>query len=341
MYADEGRRGVLHVEFTGYVVSVKRIHRLVRLITILHGGQAGSTDELAQAMGVSRRTLFRDLQLLKEAGIPHYHEPGKGYRIGQSYYLPPINLTVMETLGLLLLGKTAAAQRHQPLMADALSAVSKLLTSVPDPLRDACSDIMENISVDPGSRVQDSTELAHYVNLQRCIDDHRVCAITYMGPTQTTPLVCKFEPYAMHFAARAWYVLGKTDQHDDVRMFKLVRMQKTAVTDERFDPPKRFTVEDKIGKAWQLIPEGKLYQVELEFTPRVATNVAEVRWHSTQSVRRRKDGSCIVQFEVDGLAEIAWWICGYADQVRVRKPKQLITRVSEMLQQAWQQYSNS
>lgn len=292
-------------------------------------------------MDVSRRTLFRDLQLLKEAGIPHYHEQGKGYRIGHSYYLPPINLTVMETLGLLLLGKTAAAQRHQPLMVDALSAVSKLLTSVPDPLRDACSDIMENVTIDPGSRVKDSAELSFYVKLQRCVDEHRTCTMAYAGPTQSTPLTCKLFPYALHFAARAWYVIGRTDIHDDVRMFKLVRLQQLEMTDERFDPPKRFSVEDKLGKAWQLIPEGKVYQVELEFSPRVATNVSEVRWHATQSVRRLKAGGCVVNFEVDGLSEIAWWICGYADHVRVRKPKKLITHVKRMLENAWRQYEKT
>lgn len=317
---------------------MKRIHRLVRLITILHGGQAGSTDELAEAMGVSRRTLFRDLQLLKDAGIPHFHERGKGYRIGNSYYLPPINLTVMETLGLLLLGKTAAAQRHQPLMTDALSAVSKLLTSVSGPLREACSEIMENISVDPGSRVQDSNELGHYVKLQRGIDEHRVCSMAYAGPTQSTPMMCKLSPFALHFASRAWYVFGQTDIHEEVRLFKLVRIQQLELLEESFDAPKQFSVDKKLGKAWQLIPEGKIYNVELEFSPRVATNVAEVRWHATQSVRRKKNGTCIVSFEVDGLSEIAWWICGYADHVKVLKPKSLATRVKEMLERASQQY---
>ncbi|MEZ6193148.1 MAG: hypothetical protein R3C45_17890 [Phycisphaerales bacterium] len=47
----------------------------------------------------------------------------------------------------------------------------------------------------------------------------------------------------------------------------------------------------------------------LEFTPKVATNVSEVLWHPSQTCQYLDDGSCRMRFEVDGINEIAWWVC--------------------------------
>jgi hypothetical protein len=53
----------------------------------------------------------------------------------------------------------------------------------------------------------------------------------------------------------------------------------------------------------------------------VAKNVSEVQWHSTQKVIPNEDGSAILEFRVDGIEEIAWWILGYDDQVQVLTPR--------------------
>jgi len=72
-----------------------------------------------------------------------------------------------------------------------------------------------------------------------------------------------------------------------------------------------------------MIPEGKIYNIKLRFLPKVANNVTEVQWHSTQKVTRNSDGSATMEFRVDGLGEITWWILGYGDQVQVLAPKAL------------------
>ena len=79
-----------------------------------------------------------------------------------------------------------------------------------------------------------------------------------------------------------------------------------------------------------MIPEGRIYNIKLRFLPKVANNVAEVQWHSTQKVTYNSDGSAIMEFRVDGLGEISWWILGYGDQVQVLAPKALRKRIVEM-----------
>ena len=79
-----------------------------------------------------------------------------------------------------------------------------------------------------------------------------------------------------------------------------------------------------------MIPEGKLYNIRLRFAPKVARNVTEVQWHPTQQSKFNEDGSVDVEFRVDGLGEIIWWILGYGDQVEVIKPAELRRRIVEV-----------
>lgn len=303
---------------------------------MLQSGSAGSAQDLMSELGVSRRTLFRDLKVLQLAGIPYYHEPTAGYRVARSFFLPPISLTVPETLAMMLVGKLVGGRRDMPLRDAALSAIHKFTATVPEPLRRACSDLMTHVTVNPGAQPADSSDLRYYADLQRCIDERRACRIRYKSPVEPEPFECDLHPYVMHFVTRAWYVFGHSGLHHETRIFKLARVQSLTPLQSFFTRPARFKTEEKLGKAWQLIPEGKVHRVELEFTPKVATNVTEVLWHPTQRSRLLPDGRCRMSFEVDGLNEIAWWLCGYAGEVRVLKPLALKTRFQQMLKKALQ-----
>lgn len=320
-------------------MGVSRVHRLIRLITLLQGEQAWSATELARQLGVSRRTLFRDLNALELAGVPYYHEPKVGYRIARSYFLPPVQLTVTETLGLMLLTKQALAQRGRPMVDAALSGIVKLLSTVPEPMRSACGELMEPVSVRLNPQVVDESEAKHHGVLQRCIDEGRVCRMTYQSPVETEAMTLEARPLALHFASRAWYLFAHSDHHGEVRLFKLVRIVALEATDRLFVRSGRFDPSTWIGSAWQLIPEGKEHRVVVEFSAKVATNVTEVRWHASQQHKRLPDGRVRVTFQVDGLNEIAWWLCGYADQVVVLKPPALRQRVGDMLRAAAGRYA--
>lgn len=321
-------------------MGISRVHRLIRLITLLQGQRASSADDLTIELGIGRRTLFRDLKLLQAAGVPYYHERGKGYRIRRGYFLPPINLTLPETMGLMVLAKSVEADPTRPLVPFALSAIAKLIANSPEEIRAACGDLMENVTVDPGQSVDGQDESRVYHDLQRGIEQHLACDVVYQSPNDDQPLACRLKPYAMHLANNAWYVLGTTSAHGkEVRVFKLIRFQSVTLTKQTFRRPANFKVSDKLGNAWRLNPEGREYDIEIEFTPRVATNVAEVRWHATQQTQTLDDGRCRLTFRIDGLSEIAWWVCGYADQARVLKPAALRRRVAEMHQRAADQHN--
>lgn len=324
-------------------VVMHRIHRLLKLIQTLQSRRARTVAELMAELAVSRRTLFRDLGTLKQSGVRYHHDPERGYQLDSAGGLPALELTPQEILGLLFLAKLARAQRHQPLTGSALLAVSKLMAGVPEHLREACTRPMVHVSIDPGPMVKVEHESRSFFLLQRAIDERRSCRMVYQSPAHEHWLDCELDPFALHFCNRAWYCLGTTDAHQnhgEVRVFKLSRIVELDLTDRRFLRPNHFRVADKLGKAWQLNPEGTIHRVELVFEPRVATNVSEVAWHPSQQTQTLADGRCRMSFEVDGLGEIAWWIAGYGDQVTVIHPPELRKRMLGMYRRALERHES-
>lgn len=317
-----------------------RITRLLRLITLLQTSEPWGADALAQQLEISKRTLYRDLKTLEEAGIPCKSKGGGRYKIQDGFFMQPMSLAPAEVLGLMQLIRFVGQHRERPFHTHALSAIYKLISTVPQDLRETCGQMLSNVSIEPDPKLNESTESEHYTLLQQAVDLGRVCKLSYTAVNGEGEDTFHIEPYLLHHVNRAWYVLGKTDLHGEVRMLKLIRIQQVELLDKKFERPGSYTIQDKLGKAWRLIPEGKEYDVELIFSKRVATNVREVRWHATQRHDILDDGRCVMRFTVDGLREISWWICGYADQVVVNEPKELADMVAKLHRDAAEAYDD-
>jgi proteasome accessory factor B len=230
----------------------------------------------------------------------------------------------------MLLARTAQGHARQPFHQAAVDGVQKLAATLPAPYRAVTSEMLDRVSVvaGPASTVGDDSE--HFVTIQRAIDQRRVCRMEYESLFDRGIVTTDLRPYHLHYAVRAWYAIGHSEHHGDERTFKLARIRSLAMTGRRFAAPRRFDIDKYLGKAWSLIPEGKVYDIELEFTPKVGRNVSEVRWHGTQQHEVLDDGRCIMRFTVDGLGEITWWLLGYGDQVLVRRPKALRDRLRQV-----------
>jgi proteasome accessory factor B len=304
----------------------------VQLLTTLSkaGGEKGyTTGELSRMFGVSRRTLFRDLKEIQEIGIqPLFSSSRRGYALPPEQFLPPINLNLQEALGLLLLVHKMRSQIQMPFKHSALLAAMKIESRLPPKVRRYCESALTLISAKAGAQAPSPTTPGLddiFALLQSAAAQRRKVCINYDSPFDGKAIQCELSPYHLLYNQRAWYVVGLSSAHKAVRTFKLNRIRSAEMLGKLFsnDGPLEFDLAEYIGCAWSMIPEGKMYHVRLRFAPKVANSVAEVQWHKTQKVTRNPDGSATVDFRVDGLGEITWWILGYGDQVKVLSPAEL------------------
>ena len=103
--------------------------RLFALAEHLRARRTGVTAEaLAQRFGVTVRTIYRDLDELREAALPLHADrgPGGGYALDRSYTLPPVNFTAREAALLVVVGRWATEMRLVPFTDTMEGALDKV-----------------------------------------------------------------------------------------------------------------------------------------------------------------------------------------------------------------------
>lgn len=320
-------------------MSVSRVYRLLRLVTMLQGRRSYTVNELAEELQVSRRTVFRDMNMLEMAHIPYYYDPDtKGYRISRHFFLPPLNLTFGEALAMLVLTGQARGSKRRPLLGQAIRAGIKLENALPAPVRRHVGQLMDRMRVIHVPASGHEGLDAMFDELLGAIAARNVCRLVYISFYERKQIVVTVHPLRLVFVGRAWYLLAWSVRRRMARTYKLARVKKLTVTERTFAEPEDLDIDKHFGQAWGMIPEGKIHDIHLRFSRKVAGNVAEVRWHPTQTVKWNDDGTMDFRVSVDGVGEIVWWVLGYGDQVEVVAPKQLRKRVAAVAEAVAKQY---
>jgi predicted DNA-binding transcriptional regulator YafY len=108
---------------------MRRKSRLFALAEYLRGRRTGVTaEQLADRFGVTVRTIYRDLDALRDASLPVQAErgPGGGFALDRTYTLPPVNFTPREAAILVVLARFATETRLLPFVDTLESALSKV-----------------------------------------------------------------------------------------------------------------------------------------------------------------------------------------------------------------------
>lgn len=284
--------------------------------------------------GTSRRTIFRDLRELQAIGVPyHFDIKTGGYTLEPEFFLPPADLNLEEAMSLLLLTHKLSNQIQLPFKRAVLLAALKIENNLPDKIKRYCSTALRNISIraDAQTPVHKNTQFDQiFIQLQEAIEQKRKVNICYQPFFENGAINIKLCPYRLFYSSQTWHVLGRSSSDKNIRTCELNCIKELKITDEHYIGNEDFDVSEYLGRAWSMVPEGRIYHVKLHFLPKVANNITEIKWHKTQKVTRNDDSSVVVEFRVDGLNEITWWILGYGDQVRVLAPKALRERVLQI-----------
>ncbi len=316
-------------------MNIRRLSRLVQLMTLLRSGRRFDPDNLTSTLSISRRTLFRDLKVLEQAGWGHrFDHDSARYVATNGFLLPPLHLELDEALALLLLTRRFLTKQVHPQYRHALSAALKIESSLPASLIEHCGVVLDGISLywPPSSPADASADL--FDMLQRALADHVRVKVRYDSVYDGREIDVLLEPRRLVFMSRGWYLIAWSLSHHELRTFKVDRILRADVTEDRFEPDPHFSESDYFGAAWQMIPEGKVYYVKLRFSSAVAASVEEVRWHPSQMTSRDADGRLVFEARVDGLREISSWILGYGEHVEILAPgdlRELVRRRAEQI----------
>ena len=316
-----------------------RIHRLLEILTLIQSDTGWDNARLAAHFGVSERTIYRDFQALENTGIPYdYDEATKGYRVRRNFFMPPVQLTLEESLALLtLVDQVAGAAdggEQLPLLRPAARAMVKVRGALPAKLQDELGRIEDRVVIRTAAAGPFDGIADVYDTVRRAILDRRALRCRYDAVHSRREDAADeefyFEPYALFFGQRSWYAVGRHDGRDALRSLKLHRFTQRIPTDRPYDIPEDFTIRGYLGLAWRMMPGDEEHHVEIRFDAEFAETVADTAWHPTQSFEPHEDGAATFRCTVSGLREIEWWVLSMGPHAKVVSPPELAERVREL-----------
>ncbi len=320
-------------------MSYTRIHRLLKIVTLVQGQQGWTAKRLAAECDVDQRTIFRDMKELEGVGIPISFDAATGYRIDREFFLPPVHLTPEEALSLAVLCEQVAATGQIAHLRPAWRALAKIQNQLPHSVREDVQRVSDRVTIHTAAATPSDGHEDVYERVKTAIAERCALVCRYDSVDgRSSDEEFDFEPYALLFSVRAWYAIGHHSGRDALRCLKLNRFTKVVPTQRPYTVPENFTIDDHLGNAWRMMRGETEYDIAVRFTPDFAQTVADTRWHKTQTFGWEPDGSAVFRARVAGLDEVSWWVLGYGPGCVVLEPPELSRRVRELAEQTAAQY---
>jgi predicted DNA-binding transcriptional regulator YafY len=306
------------------------LERMMRLHAALKARRFPNCQKIGAELEVSPKTIQRDIDFMRyRLGLPiDYHPQEFGF-----YYTEPVtafpNIEVSEgEIAALLVAQKALAQYEgTPFERPLQSAFRKLTDGLKDRVSFSWTDLEDAISFrSAGASVAD-IELFEIVSkgVLRCVElefEYRKLSSHDYEPRRV-------RPYHLGCLEQQWYLFAEDLDRRQLRTFALPRMRRVRLTTKAFRRPVDFSIAQVLSGSFGVHSAGKKQRIRVQFDPFAARLVAERKWHESQRVREKTDGSIILELELGGLQEIERWILSWGKHARVLAPKELATRVRD------------
>ncbi|KQX50941.1 MULTISPECIES: YafY family protein [unclassified Streptomyces] len=211
--------------------------RLVSILLLLQTRGRMTADGLAEELGVSVRTVYRDVEALHAAGVPLYGEAGHrgGYRLLPGHRSRLTGLFAPEAEALVLAGMPGAADGLGlgPHFAD---AQLKLRAALPEPLREHVDRLRRRFHIDAPGWYDEGDETPFLPEVADAVRTGRVLEVRYRRWKEPTDVDRRLEPYGLVLKAGRWYLVAGPGP----RTYRVDQILGLTVTDEEAGIPDGF-----------------------------------------------------------------------------------------------------
>lgn len=301
--------------------------RMMKMFSLMQSSTKRLTvNELATLFGVSRRTIFRDLNKLEAIGLPITHDPVEGYGVMKEFRIPPIQFNPKELSTLMVGIQFVKAQVNQSLSEDATMVESKIRQVINPELR-AFMDLMaERMIIDPSMTFQSEKQKGgDWYTLSGAIASQKTITFSYRNKKGITE-DRKVDPYLLVFYTDHWNLIGYSHERESIRNYILEKVTNLVVTDENYAPKVKLDARALIfdSESTETMVEVYVHSKALKrFSANLPTKIIKSNPESAKMIK--------VTFGFDNLDYLNEWLLQFGADVKVIGPKELVTKRQELL----------
>ncbi|MFC0601034.1 helix-turn-helix transcriptional regulator [Streptomyces palmae] len=303
--------------------------RTLRLLSLLQTHRYWPGDELADRLGVSVRTLRRDIDRLRELGYPVQAQRGVdgGYQLAAGAALPPLVIDDEEAVALAV-GLQAAAEGAMEGIAEAsVRALAKVVQVMPARLRSRVEALRAmTVPADQGGLVGEGVHPGELTVVALACRDSEGLRFSYTA-ADGRQSERQVEPHRLVRLGRRWYLVAYDLTRHDWRSFRLDRLTAPRGSGVRFRPRELPAADAAAFVRAGLDSVPRTYQVDVLVEAPAATVEERIgRWSGVEEVDADR---CRVRMTSESLDWPAMALGALGADFRVLDPPELLDLISD------------
>ncbi|WP_309122063.1 YafY family protein [Paenibacillus sp.] len=313
-----------------------RSQRLMELLVEINRRRRFTAGELAEAFGVSKRTILRDLQELEAIGVPLYSEVGPhgGYRLVKERLLPPIAFTEEEAAAMFLAYESLQQLGELPFETETRTALAKFYSFMPADAKQRIDSMRQRIAFKIPKRPVGSPHLKLLLSASIARQPLRILYDSKEGAQERT-----IHPVGVYAENGFWYCPAYCRLREDYRLFRADRILE-AKPDEG-SPSDEPSADVHLGD-WRQHASDLFFQwvtLEVRLTRNGVRRAVAEEWMADGiQVNEDGSGSYAGRIPKQDLSYFACLFLSMGTDAEVIEPVELVDDIRDRLRQLQQQY---
>ena len=317
-----------------------KTHRLIQIDKWIRSGSYPSIEDFKLEYGVSRRTIMRDIEFLRdryEAPL-EYDKTRKGYHYTDpTFMIQNVLLTEGDLFTISTIMPLMEQYKNTPLENSFKNIMDKISEMLPNHVDVNTSFLNEDIRfiTDPLPKIDSKvfSTIFESIKLKKSI------SVEYRSIDKLEYKTKIIDCYKVICQKGNWYVLGYSQNKKEIRIYALSRIQSVTLLDEKFTIPDDFCLSDYVDLSFGIwTNREEPLEYELLFSPKINTYVLERDWHTNQIVEQKEDGSVLLKFKSNQKQQVLSWVLSFGDAVTVLNPPEFINQIKTVIQKIEKKY---
>ncbi len=299
---------------------MNRIDRLVATVLLLQSRRLIRAQDIAEHFEISKRTVYRDLRALEEAGVPLAAEAGEGYSLVAGYHLPPVMFTHEEASALFVGGEFVERLTDASLRKHVQSALLKIRAVLPAEKQDYLERLQEATAI----YTRPISSLAGYrddalATIQQALVERRILTMEYFSNHRDRLTQRQVEPLGLLYYSEHWHLIAYCRLRQNYRDFRTDRIKTLCLCEEIFVPHKNFSLKQYLQDFQRL---DHPQEVQIKFKPETARYVRERNHFGFVEETVCGDG-VLMTFLVPAVEVMINWLLSFGANVEIISPPSL------------------
>jgi predicted DNA-binding transcriptional regulator YafY len=310
-----------------------RTERFYKIDQLLQERRIASFEQIQEALGVSRATVKRDLQYLRDrfsAPIIYDRDAG-GYRFGPQgphdpkYELPGLWFNASEIYALLMM-QNLLEEVEPGLLGPHIAPLQARLRSLLGSQDDAPEDIARRIRIVHAAKRQ--SDIRHFAVLAAALLKRRRLSIRHWNRRNDVETEREVSPQRLIWYRDNWYLDCWCHLRNEIRSFAVDAIRQATPLEHKAKEVPRKELDAVLGAGYGIFSGRKLEWAKLRFTPEHARWVAAEQWHPDQKSSVDKDGNYLLDIPYADPTELVMDILRHGSGVEVLGPPSLRKRIA-------------